>query len=246
MPKQTSVNLDITSNPDGFDISGGSISRKLALTGGNATFVGRGGTYVLPTGSGRLLSESEAVTSFNGQTGAVQNFYSLTGATSNTYPQGVSGAGFTGDRLLIATGAPEDPFRNYVRYGNHWFQTGVIGLPDGTFTSPVTAPGYRYSASAFETKTAGFTFGDSTDDNGKVFVMNNTTRAGVIIKQGNPIGFSAEFIVGLGAGAVDFSAQPGVTLNGAITAEFTQPLRIQLMSYATDTYMLSHGANYLF
>ena len=60
-----------------------------------------------------------------------RNFYSLTGATSSQYPNGVSGTGYTGDRLLIATGPSSDPFRNYIRFGSHWFQTGVVGIGQG-------------------------------------------------------------------------------------------------------------------
>lgn len=81
-----------------------------------------------------------------------RNFYGITGATTQQYPQGMSGTGFTGDRLLIATGPSADPFRNYVRFGNSWFQTGVVGIgqgpqgPQGTAgntgaTGPVGATG---------------------------------------------------------------------------------------------------------
>lgn len=63
--------------------------------------------------------------------GTARNFYSLTGATSPQFPIGVSGAGNTGDRLLIATGPSTDPFRNYVRFGKGWFQTGIVGIGQG-------------------------------------------------------------------------------------------------------------------
>ncbi len=42
MAKQTSVNLDITANADGFDISGGTTARKLTVTGANVTLTGSG------------------------------------------------------------------------------------------------------------------------------------------------------------------------------------------------------------
>ena len=45
--------------------------------------------------------------------------------------KGLSGAGITGDRLLVATGPASDPFRNYVRFGDAWIQTGVAGVGTG-------------------------------------------------------------------------------------------------------------------
>ena len=63
--------------------------------------------------------------------GTARNFYGITGSTAPSFPLGMSGAGNTGDRLLIATGASSDPFRNYVRFGNAWFQTGVVGIGQG-------------------------------------------------------------------------------------------------------------------
>lgn len=58
-------------------------------------------------------------------------FFGLTGTTGTQFPTGLSGAGFTGDRLIIATGPSADPFRNYVRFGNAWVQTGVVGVGQG-------------------------------------------------------------------------------------------------------------------
>ena len=59
------------------------------------------------------------------------DFYGLTGITSTDYPLGLSSTGITGDRLLVATGPPRDPFRQYIRFGNAWVQTGVVGMaPD--------------------------------------------------------------------------------------------------------------------
>lgn len=83
--------------------------------------------------AGLLVLGSDAAIEFGD--GSVQrtarNFYGLTGVTSPDYPTGVSGTGYTGDRLLLATGSSADPFRNYVRFGNAWFQTGVVGIGQG-------------------------------------------------------------------------------------------------------------------
>ena len=50
MGKINAVNLDITNNPDGFDISGGSTSRKLSVTGADITLSGSGtATITFPT-----------------------------------------------------------------------------------------------------------------------------------------------------------------------------------------------------
>jgi hypothetical protein len=52
MAKQSSVNLDITNNVDGFDISGGTTVRKLGITGGDVTIAGLGSAVItFPTTS---------------------------------------------------------------------------------------------------------------------------------------------------------------------------------------------------
>lgn len=52
MVKQTVVNLDITVNADGFDISGGATARKLAVTGADVTLTGSGAyTHTMPAKS---------------------------------------------------------------------------------------------------------------------------------------------------------------------------------------------------
>ena len=50
MAKQNSVNLDITNNADGFDVSGGTTSRKLTVSGADLSLVGSGSaTLTFPT-----------------------------------------------------------------------------------------------------------------------------------------------------------------------------------------------------
>lgn len=52
MAKQSSVNLDITNNADGFSISGGVTGRTLGISGGDVTLVGSGNaTLTFPTTS---------------------------------------------------------------------------------------------------------------------------------------------------------------------------------------------------
>ena len=81
----------------------------------------------------QLVLGPEVVIAFGDGTtqGTARNFYGLTGPTAQRFPIGMSGAGNTGDRLLLATGPSADPFRNYVRFGNGWFQTGVVGIGQG-------------------------------------------------------------------------------------------------------------------
>lgn len=64
MAKQSSVNLDITNNVDGFDVSGGTTKRKLTSTGGDVTLVSGGAnTYRYPVvGSCTLANASLTIT----------------------------------------------------------------------------------------------------------------------------------------------------------------------------------------
>lgn len=50
MAKQSGVNLDITNNNDGFDITGGTTKRKATFTGNDQIFTGSGANvYTFPT-----------------------------------------------------------------------------------------------------------------------------------------------------------------------------------------------------
>ena len=78
-------------------------------------------------------------TVFTGSTAESGNFFGSDNPLVSGYPYdpttwsaaGLSDTGITGDRLLIATGSAEDPFRNYVRFGDAWIQTGVVGIGQG-------------------------------------------------------------------------------------------------------------------
>jgi len=78
MAKQSSVNLDITNNVDGFDISGGTTSRTLSVTGGSVTLSGSGSaTVTFPTTSTTIAG-----------LGITQSFSAL-----QTFTAGISAAG---------------------------------------------------------------------------------------------------------------------------------------------------------
>ena len=80
MAKQSSVNLDITNNSNGFDISGGTTSRTLGISGGNITVVGSGSAVVtFPTTSTTIAG-----------LGIAQSFTAL-----QTFSAGISASGAT-------------------------------------------------------------------------------------------------------------------------------------------------------
>lgn len=63
MAKQSSVNLDITNNADGFSISGGVTGRTFGISGGDVTLVGSGNaTVTFPTTSTTLAGLGVAQT----------------------------------------------------------------------------------------------------------------------------------------------------------------------------------------
>ena len=92
MAKQSSVNLDITNNADGFDISGGTTVRKLGITGGDVTIAGSGSaTVTFPTTSTTIagLGISQTFT-------ALQSFSAgISAAGGITFASRIQGVGAT-------------------------------------------------------------------------------------------------------------------------------------------------------
>ena len=64
MAKQSSINLDITNNADGFDATGGTTKRKVTFTGANQTLTGSGAnTYTFPAvGTCTLANAAATIT----------------------------------------------------------------------------------------------------------------------------------------------------------------------------------------
>lgn len=63
MAKNSAVNLDITVNADGFDISGGTTVRKFSVTGSDVTLTGSGSnTHTFPSASDTLLGRLDVDT----------------------------------------------------------------------------------------------------------------------------------------------------------------------------------------
>jgi hypothetical protein len=55
MPKNSSVNLEISNDADGFSVAGGTVKRSIAVSGGDVELSGGGGfTYSFPGQSGTL------------------------------------------------------------------------------------------------------------------------------------------------------------------------------------------------
>jgi len=83
-------------------------------------------------GTDWVVVGSGSSSGFLGSDNPLVTGYPLTFDGGTTWSdRGLSGAGITGDRLLLATGPAEDPFRNYVRFGDAWIQTGVVGIGQG-------------------------------------------------------------------------------------------------------------------
>jgi hypothetical protein len=75
--------------------------------------------------------------------------------------------------LLLATGPANDPFRNYIRYENQWFQTGVVGVVGvtGDFGAVQGKPQNLITARLATTSLTGVASFDSTNfkvTNGRV------------------------------------------------------------------------------
>jgi len=81
--KNSAVNLDITNNADGFDISGGTTVRKLTLSGANIAMVGSGtNVYTFPAATCTLAS-----------------------TTSPTFATSITGSYLTASEILITDGS---------------------------------------------------------------------------------------------------------------------------------------------
>lgn len=82
MAKQNSVNLDITNNADGFDVSGGTTSRKLTVSGGDIAMTGSGSAVITFPSSTSTLATLDLSETFTNKT--------LTSPTLNTPSVGTS------------------------------------------------------------------------------------------------------------------------------------------------------------
>ena len=123
MAKQSSVNLDITNNPDGFDISGGTVIRKISITGGDITVAGSGSaTLTFPTTSTTIAG-----------IGITQSF-----TATQTFSAGISasGATFSGNisapNIVTAFNGLTGAVTGVASIGGF---TGTVTFSDGTYTT---------------------------------------------------------------------------------------------------------------
>ena len=135
----------------------------------------------LVLGSGVVLQFADGSTQ-----GTARNFFSAE-AEINYPVGGFSASGFTGDRLLLATGPANDPFRSYIRYENQWFQTGVVGVGPQSITGDTISAGY----------------GIDIDRDGNSVTVNNIGVTGFNGLTGNVSMTGAGALVGRGNNIID-------------------------------------------
>ncbi len=149
---------------------------------GNVSMTGAGALFGFGNNAIGIRNASASVTgvaSFDpryftvGSTGHVGLTATFFSGENYPVPGGFSANGFTGDRLLLATGPANDPFRNYIRYENQWFQTGVVGVVGvtGDFGAVKGKPQNLITARLATASLTGFASFDSTSfkvTNGRV------------------------------------------------------------------------------
>lgn len=109
-----------------------SVQFRDTTTENNGGFSGNDLLKFIPTDKALVLGTDISIKFSDGTTqDTARKFYGTTGPTSQKFPLGFSANGYTGDRLLVATGPSADPFRNYVRFGGQWFQYGIAGIASG-------------------------------------------------------------------------------------------------------------------
>jgi hypothetical protein len=153
MAKQSSVNLDITNNADGFDISGGTTARKLGITGGDVTIAGSGSAVVtFPTTSttiaGLGITQSfSALQSFSAgisAAGGVTLAGTLQGTTANFTGLVSSDVGFSGAGTNLTNVAKLNTSNTFTS-GSYLTVTGVgmfAGRTQVTGNSIIFTEGY--------------------------------------------------------------------------------------------------------
>lgn len=103
MAKNSSVNLDITNNADGFDISGGTATRKLTTTGADITLTGSGtNTQTMPSTSQTLVGRTSTDTLTN-KTLTAPVINSPTGIVTNDVTESTN-KNYVSDAELIVIG----------------------------------------------------------------------------------------------------------------------------------------------
>ena len=219
MAKQSSVNLDITNNSNGFDISGGTTSRTLGISGGNITVVGSGSaTLTFPTTSDTLVGRATTDTLTN-KTLTSPVISTITNTGTITLPTTTSTLAILGANTFT---------------GLQSFNSGISASGGLTFSNVIISTGYQISSGAINAQTA--SYGLTGSDNGKIVTMNVTSANNLTVPAGLPIGFNCTAIQ-LGAGQTTILAS-GVTLNSyqGYLKISGQHGSASIVSYTTDVY----------
>jgi hypothetical protein len=133
MAKQSSVNLDITNNADGFDISGGTTVRKLGVTGGDVTIAGSGSAVVTFPTTSTTIAGLGIAQSFT----ALQTFSAGISASGATFTGSISGvtATFSKDitvnSMTVGLGKSSDTTNvaiGYVALASNTSDYSVLGV----------------------------------------------------------------------------------------------------------------------
>ena len=131
MAKQSSVNLDITNNADGFDISGGTTVRKLGITGGDVTIAGSGSAVVTFPTTSTTIAGLGITQSFS----ALQSFSAGISASGGVTLSGYLSGTTAGFQFGFPTGAS-----GYIQYVPAAYPSGGLLLTGSQIFQVGNAP----------------------------------------------------------------------------------------------------------
>lgn len=202
-----------------------------------ATNVSGGGTQriAIGQGGGSIISSTGGLTMGSGSGSSVTNIigtaFNITPLTTMSGGISASSGTFSGTQTFI-NGATFS--------GLAIFNSGISATGGITFNAPISSTRLpRFTSAAFETKVADFT--PSNADNGKVFLVNHTSKTAVTVTLDNlNIGWRAKFIA-INSGAMSFSSSFG-SVYGAYGADGanTQPSLldpiVEVICYDTNLY----------
>jgi len=250
MAKQSSVNLDITNNADGFDISGGTTVRKLGITGGDVTIAGSGSAVVtFPTTSTTIAGLGIAQTFSALQTftaGITANaLYVSTGATFASRPSFT--AGLTTDNLWVTNGVTFagtsvhtglGTFNGGITANNLWVTNGA------TFANNIFAPNIVNSVNGI-TGAVGITAGSNITitQSGLTFTIASSGGGGGMTSTvANTFSALQTFTAGITANALYVST--GATFAGAVSSDTGYRVSSSAVNTQTGTsYSLTASDN---
>lgn len=209
------------------------------LDGATGTGITAGGALSFEGSAGQLLSVVNRL-----DTGSIFSVNDISGIPSIDVDANgtIEFAPFTG-YVAIGLTLPTEKLHvsgNVLASGRISAVSGLSASGGITFNAPISSTRLpRFTSAAFETKVANFT--PSNADNGKVFLVNHTSKTAVTVSLDNlNIGWRAKFIA-INSGAISFSSSFG-TVYGAYGADGanTQPSLldpiVEVICYDTNLY----------